>query len=32
LDNAEELGQSIKYLDPFTGEWKKVSRSAKKAA
>jgi hypothetical protein len=32
LDNAEELGQSIKYLDPFTGEWKTVTRSAKKAA
>ena len=32
LDNAEELGQSIKYLDPFTGEWKTVNRNAEKAA
>jgi predicted transcriptional regulator len=32
LDNAEELGQSIKYLDPFTGEWKTVNRNAEKVA
>ena len=32
LDNAEELGQSIKYLDPFTGKWETVNRNAEKAA
>ena len=31
LDHAKELGSSIKFLDPITGEWKTVSRTAEKA-
>jgi hypothetical protein len=32
LDHAQELGRSVEYLDPFTGEWRKVSRNEEKAA